>query len=211
MAVPTIPDSARGVSTQRSGPNSSNRPRVARNTPPKRPTSSPSTTTRGSRRISKRSASLTASMMFISGIVGRQPSAGATYGSPALPSSRGDVRPSKRGGRLAQSIAAGLAHGLTVGHGDEAQVGDGRQVGQRLAQRRPVLDQEEADDAGDAQPLADAARDVLEEGAPEAGGIGARVADGVAEQQRLAARDAHLVRQLAAAQIAQRVQPHAHR
>src|SRR4051812_44948562 len=68
IAVPMIPDSASGVSTQRSGPNSSCRPLVARNTPPNRPTSSPRTTTRGSRRISKRRASLTAWMMFISGM-----------------------------------------------------------------------------------------------------------------------------------------------
>src|SRR6185369_13963984 len=68
IAVPMIPDSASGVSTQRSGPNSSCRPLVARNTPPKRPTSSPRTTTRASRRISKRRASLTAWMMFISGM-----------------------------------------------------------------------------------------------------------------------------------------------
>ena len=61
----------------RSAPNSSCRPVVARNTPPNRPTSSPSTTTRGSRRISNRSASFTAWMMFISGMLGclglRQP------------------------------------------------------------------------------------------------------------------------------------------
>src|SRR2546430_1807756 len=64
MAAPTIPPSASGVSITRSGPNSSYRPAVARNTPPNLPTSSPSTTTRGSRRISSRRASLTAWMMF---------------------------------------------------------------------------------------------------------------------------------------------------
>ena len=60
MALPMIPASARGVSKQRSAPNSSCSPVVARNTPPKRPTSSPSTTTRESRRISSRRQSLTA-------------------------------------------------------------------------------------------------------------------------------------------------------
>src|SRR5512134_2408308 len=66
-AVPTMPPSARGVSMTRSAPNSSCRPCVARNTPPNLPTSSPSTTTSGSRRISSRSASLTAWITFIVG------------------------------------------------------------------------------------------------------------------------------------------------
>src|SRR3984893_4479273 len=64
MAAPMIPASASGVSITRSGPNSSIKPSVARKTPPNLPTSSPSTTTRGSRRISMRSASFTAWMMF---------------------------------------------------------------------------------------------------------------------------------------------------
>src|SRR5438128_8063711 len=68
IAAPMIPDSASGVSITRSAPNSSIRPTVARNTPPNLPTSSPITTTRGSRRISIRSASLTAWMMFHDGI-----------------------------------------------------------------------------------------------------------------------------------------------
>src|SRR5688572_12492090 len=67
-AVPMMPASASGVSMTRSGPNSSCSPLVARNTPPNLPTSSPSTTTFGSRCISVRSASLTAWMMFIVGM-----------------------------------------------------------------------------------------------------------------------------------------------
>src|SRR5690349_7923434 len=70
MAAPTIPASASGVSMTRSGPNSSMSPSVARKTPPNLPTSSPSTTTRGSRRISMRRASFTAWMMFQAGMSG---------------------------------------------------------------------------------------------------------------------------------------------
>src|SRR3954465_8553601 len=69
IAAPMMPASASGVSMTRSGPNSSNRPFVARKTPPNLPTSSPSTTTRLSRRISRRSASLTAWMMLYVGIL----------------------------------------------------------------------------------------------------------------------------------------------
>src|SRR5687768_10109484 len=68
IALPMMPASASGVSITRSPPNSSYRPDVARNTPPNLPTSSPRTTTRGSRRIWVRSASRTASMMFMTGI-----------------------------------------------------------------------------------------------------------------------------------------------
>src|SRR4026209_157732 len=48
-ALPMIPASASGVSTQRSAPNLSRRPAVARKTPPARPTSSPMTITFSSR------------------------------------------------------------------------------------------------------------------------------------------------------------------
>src|SRR5207342_1269993 len=60
-AVPRIPSSARGVSTQRSAPKRSCSPAVARKTPPSLPTSWPMTRTEGSRSISTWSASLTAS------------------------------------------------------------------------------------------------------------------------------------------------------
>src|SRR6187402_3410627 len=60
-AVPMIPASARGVSTQRSAPNLSRRPAVARKTPPARPTSSPMIITFGSRPSSTWKQSLIAS------------------------------------------------------------------------------------------------------------------------------------------------------
>src|SRR5689334_1318321 len=60
-AVPRIPASASGVSTQRSAPNVSRSPAVARNTPPARPTSSPITMTFSSRSSSTWKQSLIAS------------------------------------------------------------------------------------------------------------------------------------------------------
>src|SRR5579883_1730849 len=60
IAVPTMPPSESGVSMTRASPNSSQRPWVTRKTPPTLPTSSPRITTRSSRRISWRSASLMA-------------------------------------------------------------------------------------------------------------------------------------------------------
>src|ERR671927_821589 len=62
-ALPRIPASASGVSTQRSGPKRSRRPAVARKTPPAWPTSSPMTSTDGSRSSSTWNASLIASTM----------------------------------------------------------------------------------------------------------------------------------------------------
>src|SRR5258706_13493833 len=58
--------SARGVSATRSGPKGCCNPAVARNTPPFRPTSSPSTTTRSSSSIARASARLmpSTSVMF---------------------------------------------------------------------------------------------------------------------------------------------------
>src|SRR5512133_3840437 len=61
IAVPMIPASARGVSTQRSGPYLSRSPAVARKTPPARPTSSPMTSTFASRPSSTWKQSLIAS------------------------------------------------------------------------------------------------------------------------------------------------------
>src|SRR5215204_3357334 len=66
-AAPMIPASASGVSKQRSGPKRSRRPAVARNTPPARPTSSPSTITEESRSSSTWKQSLTASTIESSG------------------------------------------------------------------------------------------------------------------------------------------------
>src|SRR5512133_3603030 len=61
IALPMIPASASGVSTQRAGPNLSRRPAVARKTPPARPTSSPITITSPSRASSTWKQSLIAS------------------------------------------------------------------------------------------------------------------------------------------------------
>ncbi len=60
-AVPRIPASASGVSTQRSAPKRSRSPAVARKTPPARPTSSPMTITFASRSSSTWKQSLIAS------------------------------------------------------------------------------------------------------------------------------------------------------
>src|SRR5690606_30006924 len=68
MATPTMADSAMGVSITRSSPNSSSRPWVARKTPPRTPTSSPSTITDGSARISSARASRTACTTLITAI-----------------------------------------------------------------------------------------------------------------------------------------------
>src|SRR6185436_18514870 len=65
MLAPAIRFSASGVSSTRSGPNLSSRPRVARNTPPSRPTSSPRTTTSASSVIARASARLIASTSVI--------------------------------------------------------------------------------------------------------------------------------------------------
>src|SRR4029453_13378394 len=61
IAVPMIPASASGVSTQRSAPYLSRSPAVARKTPPARPTSSPMTMTFSSRPSSTWKQSLIAS------------------------------------------------------------------------------------------------------------------------------------------------------
>src|SRR5437763_4796970 len=60
-AVPRMPASASGVSTQRSAPKRSRNPAVARKTPPARPTSSPITSTESSRSSSTWKQSLIAS------------------------------------------------------------------------------------------------------------------------------------------------------
>src|SRR4051812_47577766 len=75
-AVPRIPASASGVSTQRSGPKRSRRPAVARKTPPARPTSSPMTSTDSSRSSSTWNPSLIASTMLSSAIAEDPPQLG---------------------------------------------------------------------------------------------------------------------------------------
>src|SRR4051812_32817323 len=69
-AVPTIADSASGVSHTRSGPNSSMKPSVTLNAPPKAPMSSPRQNTVSSWRISSRRPSEIAWRYVISGICG---------------------------------------------------------------------------------------------------------------------------------------------
>src|SRR5947199_10207377 len=105
-ALPRIPASASGVSTQRSGPKRSRRPAVARKTPPARPTSSPSTITSGSRSSSTLKPSLIASTRVSS----------ATQDPPQLR----EVR-LERGGRVCvgvreQQLRVGLR--LRLGLGD---------------------------------------------------------------------------------------------
>src|SRR6478752_8560726 len=68
IALPRIPASASGVSTQRFSPKRSRSPAVARKTPPARPTSSPITITVSSRASSTWKPSLIASTMKSSGI-----------------------------------------------------------------------------------------------------------------------------------------------
>src|SRR5581483_1656173 len=63
-AVPTMPASASGLSTTRVAPNLRWRSSVTRNTPPSTPTSSPMTSTSGSRSISWSSARFRAFTMF---------------------------------------------------------------------------------------------------------------------------------------------------
>src|SRR3954471_20834494 len=75
-AVPRIPASASGVSTQRSGPKRSRSPAVARKTPPARPTSSPMTSTDSSRPSSTWNPSLIASTIESSGIAKDPPQLG---------------------------------------------------------------------------------------------------------------------------------------
>src|SRR5438128_89421 len=74
IAVPTMPDSATGLSKQRSLPNSAWSPSVMRKTPPNRPTSSPYTTTLSSAFIASRSAVLSAAAIVTatSGLLGRR-------------------------------------------------------------------------------------------------------------------------------------------
>jgi hypothetical protein len=64
-AIPTMPDSASGVSKHRSSPNSAVSPSVIRKTPPRAPTSSPNISTVSSAFIASRSAWFSAWAMVI--------------------------------------------------------------------------------------------------------------------------------------------------
>src|ERR671925_1578126 len=70
MEIPMIPDSASGVSITRCSPKSFSSPSVIRNTPPRVPTSSPSSTTRSSASMASRSAVLSALAIVICAISG---------------------------------------------------------------------------------------------------------------------------------------------
>src|SRR4051812_10908551 len=78
IAAPTIACSLIGVSRTRSGPNLSNRPSVSLKTPPAAPTSSPTSTTVGSRSISWAMPSATAWRYVVSATVA--PPRGAAVG-----------------------------------------------------------------------------------------------------------------------------------
>src|SRR3954468_13287433 len=91
-AVPRIPASASGVSTQRSAPKRSRSPAVARKTPPARPTSSPITSTDGSRSSSTWKQSLIASTIESS--AKRAPEDAPQLGEVAL----------ERGGRVGEGV-----------------------------------------------------------------------------------------------------------
>src|SRR4051812_46144285 len=91
-AEPRIPASASGVSTQRSGPKRSRSPAVARKTPPARPTSSPSTSTDGSRSSSTWKQSLIASTIDSS-----------AKPAPEDPAQLGEVA-LERGGRVGERV-----------------------------------------------------------------------------------------------------------
>src|SRR4051794_35164831 len=97
-ALPRIPASASGVSTQRFSPKRSRSPAVARKTPPARPTSSPMTITVSSRASSTWKPSLIASTMKSSGI-------------PAL----AEVRRREDVGVVEHELRIGLRLGLRLG------------------------------------------------------------------------------------------------
>ena len=115
MPMPMIDDSASGVSSTRSAPNAAASPSVARNTPPRGPTSSPSTTTRSS--AARRSCWVwrTVSTMFRS--VVRPVSAGsaarATGWSPCAVG-HAPERPERAGEDLRVGVG-GLGEGLGLG------------------------------------------------------------------------------------------------
>src|SRR5438552_1114541 len=129
IAVPTMPDSASGVSKTRFSPNSCWRPSVTRKTPPSRPTSSPKTRVRGSPARAWRSAALSAWTSVSSGI-GGAPRAGRPGWPEGLRFQGHRDRPlvvldEEHDRRLEH---AGEVHGLvdiTLGGGAVAEVDDG--------------------------------------------------------------------------------------
>ena len=85
-AAPTMSDSAMGVSTTRSGPNSSSKPAVTLKAPPSVAMSSPRQKTLSSRSISSRSASWIAWTYVTSAM-------GQTFPSRVIQNERGSASP----------------------------------------------------------------------------------------------------------------------
>src|SRR5579884_947023 len=116
-APPSSPASASGVSTQRSGPNVSRSPAVARKTPPARPTSSPSTITFGSRASSWWRQSLIASTSVSSAMPALRPPRRASPGQD--PPQLGELVLERRGragvGVLEEQRRVGVRLGLRAG------------------------------------------------------------------------------------------------
>src|SRR3954453_770995 len=133
IAVPRMPASASGVSTQRDSPKRSRRPAVARNTPPARPTSSPMTMTSSSRSSSTWKASLIASTMKSSA-------------KPALPK----VGRRHRGRGVEDQVRVGI--GLRLGGSDAGA----HELGRLVLHRRVELVAEDAEPAQVALVAADA-------------------------------------------------------
>src|SRR3954471_22079824 len=133
IAVPRMPASASGVSTQRDSPKRSRRPAVARNTPPARPTSSPMTMTSSSRSSSTWKASLIASTMKSSA-------------KPALP------KVGRRRGVRVVEDQAWIGIGLRLGGGDSGT----HELGRLVLDRGVELVSEDAEAAQVALVAADA-------------------------------------------------------
>src|SRR3954451_22818937 len=124
IAVPRMPASASGVSTQRASPKRSRRPAVARKTPPARPTSSPMTMTSSSRSSSTWKASLIASTMRSSA-------------TPSLP----EVRRWRRVRVVEDQVRIGI--GLRLGGGDART----HELGRLVLDRRVEFVTEDAEPA----------------------------------------------------------------
>src|SRR4051794_4425766 len=107
-AVPRIPASASGVSTQRSGPKRSRSPAVARKTPPARPTSSPITITESSRASSTWKQSLIASTI-------RSSANGPSHDAAQLREIRSERLRRVRVGVVEDERDVGVRLGLRVG------------------------------------------------------------------------------------------------
>src|SRR5215467_5935357 len=147
MAVPTIPDSASGVSTTRCSPKSFWRPSVTRNTPPSLPTSSPMIITLGSASSARRIPSLRARER-VSLVIAQPPC--LELAGQAVPGGivGGGVRAHPVGERLDQRRALALVRGAQRLLGDrvagehvvavDPDPGEAEAAGP-LVQRNPAL------------------------------------------------------------------------